>query len=185
LALLKGTATDPPARQFCQDIQGLVRNACLAHRKLSKGPWRAKAAKAKGRRLRLRLNKICRTPLRHPRTESFRKRLLGKEQKLLFTCFRRPNVPPTNNQAERSLRPVVIMRRVIQGTRSDKGLENHSVLHSLFETARRQGKKAHHFLQDLLTKNTTQAQAQLYRNPLEIKSATPKISARSSSVTTS
>jgi hypothetical protein len=30
-------------------------------------------------------------------------------------CFGRPNVPPTNNQAERSLRPVVITRKVIQG----------------------------------------------------------------------
>jgi hypothetical protein len=58
-------------------------------------------------------------------------------------------VPPTNNQAERSLRPVVIMRKVIHLTRSDKGLENHSVLRSLFETAKRQGSKPHHFLQHI------------------------------------
>ena len=44
------------------------------------------------------------------------------------------------------------MRRVIQGTRSDKGLENHSVLRSLLETARRQGKKLHLFLHDLFVK---------------------------------
>jgi hypothetical protein len=57
------------------------------------------------------------------------------------------------------------MRRVIQGTRSAQGLENHSVLRSLFETARRQGKKAHRFLQDLFTLDTPQAQAALYRKP--------------------
>ena len=95
------------------------------------------------------------------------------EQKLLFTCFRRPQVPPTNNQAERSLRPLVIMRRVIQGTRSDKGLENHSVLRSLFETARRQGKNPHEFFLTLLTKNTPQAQAALYRKPLGSKPRPP------------
>ena len=130
------------------------------------GPWRAKAAQRKARALRRELRPLCRTPLRYPKAETFRKRLVGPEQKLFFTCFRRPNVPPTNNQAERSLRPVVIMRKVVQGTRSDKGLENHSVLRSLFETARRQGNKPHHFFLDLFTKTTAQAQAALYRRPL-------------------
>ena len=172
LALLKGRAADPAARRFCQAIEGFVHDTCRAHRQLSKKPWRAKAAKAKERALRRQLKGICPTPLRHPRTETFRQRLLGKEQKFLFTCFRRPNVPPTNNQAERSLRPVVIMRRVIQGTRSQKGLENHSVLRSLFETAKRQGKKAHRFFQDLFTLSTPEAHARLYRNPPKTKSTT-------------
>jgi hypothetical protein len=103
--------------------------------------------------------------LRHPKAESFRKRLLGPEQKHLLTCFRRPGVPPTNNQAERSLRPVVIMRKVIHGTRSAQGLENHSISRSLLETAKRQGKRPHQFFLDLFTKTTAQAQAALYRKP--------------------
>ena len=78
----------------------------------------------------------------------------------------RSGVPPTNNQAEQSLRPVVIMRKVIQGTRSQKGLQNHGVLRSLLETAKRQGKKAQNFLLDLFTKDPALAQAALYRNPL-------------------
>jgi transposase len=73
---------------------------------------------------------------------------------------------PTNNQAERSLRPVVIMRKVIQGTRSDKGMENHTVLRSLLETPKRQDKNPHRFLFDLVTMSTAEAQAALYRNPL-------------------
>ena len=170
VALLHGSAADPQARQFCQKIQGLMHDACQAHRPLARGRWRAKRAKKQERRLRGQLRQICRHPLRHPRTGSFRQRLLGPEQKLLFTCFRRPNVPPTNNQAERSLRPVVILRHVIQGARSDKGLENHTVLRSLLETARRQGKKLHLFLHDLFTKETPEAQAALYRNPPDQKS---------------
>ena len=85
-----------------------------------------------------------------------------------------PKVPTTNNQAERSLRPVVIRRGVIQDTRSAKGLENHGVVRSLFETAKRQCNKAHRFLRDLFTKNTAGAQAALYRNPPRKKSASPK-----------
>lgn len=61
---------------------------------------------------------------------------------------------------------MVIMRKIIQGTRSEKGLENHSVLRSLFETAKRQDKQAHLFFFDLFTKSTADAQAALYRNPL-------------------
>ncbi len=68
---------------------------------------------------------------------------------------------------------MVIMRKVIQGTRSDKGLENHSVLRSLFETARRQGKKPQQFFLDLFTKPTAQAQAALYRGPRPAKPSPP------------
>jgi hypothetical protein len=45
-----------------------------------------------------------------------RRRLVGPEQKLLFTWFQYSKVPPTNNHAERRLHAVVIQRRVIQGT---------------------------------------------------------------------
>jgi hypothetical protein len=173
LALLKGRAADPRAHQFCQNVQAFVRTACQAHHRLSRGPWRAKAAQRKARTLRRELRHLCRAPLRYPKAEAFRKRLLGPEQKLFFTCFRRPNVPPTNNQAERSLRSVVLMRKVVQGTRSAKGLENHSVLRSLFETARRQGHQPHRFFLDLFTKTTGQAQAALYRKPLSPKPQPP------------
>jgi transposase len=174
LALLKGAAADPKARRFTQDIQGWVHDACQAHQQLSGRGWRAPRAQAAERKLKQQLHKLCHRPLRHPKAEALRQRLLGPEQKLLLTCFRRPNVPPTNNQAERSLRPVVIMRKVIQGTRSEKGLENHTVLRSLFETARRQGKKAHHFFLDLFTKTTVEAQAALYRKPLQAKPSPPR-----------
>ena len=173
LALLKGSAAEPKALEFCAQVQAFVRDACQAHRQLCQHRWRAKSARRKARQLRIQLRQLCRTPLRHPKAESFRKRLLGPEQKRFFTCFRRPNVPPTNNQAERSLRPVVIMRKVVQGTRSAKGLENHGVLRSLFETARRQGKKPHLFFFELLTKTTVQAQAALYRKPLKSKPRPP------------
>ena len=166
LALLTKDAADPRARQFCQNIQGWVHDACLAHHALTAQTWRAAAARAQGRKFKQQLRNLCAQPLQYPKAEKFRQRLLGPEQRLLLTCFRRPAVPPTNNHAEQSLRPVVIMRKVIQGTRSQKGLENHSVLRSLFETARRQGKKPQSFFLDLFTKETAQAQAALYRKPL-------------------
>lgn len=173
LALLQGKAPDPNALLFCKNVQGFIHDTCQAHRRLSQKPWRARRAKNKERALRHRLRLLCARPFRNARAEAFRKRLSGPEQKHLFTCFRRPNVPPTNNQAERSLRPAVIMRKIVHGTRSEKGLENHSVLRSLFETAKRQGKKPHAFFLDLFTKETAQAQAALYRTQRTGKTPTP------------
>jgi len=166
LALLTGRAADPKAQMFCQNIQGWVHDACQAHHRLTTGPWRARPAKFQERKLKKQLRKLCAQSLLYPKAEKFRQRLLGPEQQQLFTCFHRSGVPPTNNQAEQSLRPVVIMRKVIQGTRSQKGLQNHGVLRSLLETAKRQGKKAQNFLLDLFTKDPALAQAALYRNPL-------------------
>jgi hypothetical protein len=85
MALLKGKAVDPRARRFCQAIQAFVHDACQIHRRLSKGPWRAKTARKQGCALRARLCQLCSQPLRYPRAETLRQRLMGKEQKLLFT----------------------------------------------------------------------------------------------------
>jgi len=178
LALLKGKAADPLARQFCQRVQGWVHEACAAHRRLCRKPWRAKTARKKGRALRRQLRTLCATPLRHARAEKFRQRLLGPEEQHLLTCFRRPHVPPTNSQAEQSMRPVVLLRHVVHCTRSPKGLENHSVLRSLFETARRQGRRVHQFFYDLLTLDTRQAQAALYRNTPQGRPKPPQPSSK-------
>lgn len=162
LSLLEGVAKDPAAVQMCGQVQALVHEACQSAREDK--PWRAGVMKKKEKDFRKQLNEICASKLVYPRAESFRKRLLGPEQAQLFTFLRHPNVPPTNNQAERSLRPVVIMRKVIQGTRSPWGLENHSILRSLMETGKRQGKDIRELFQILLTQPTTEAQRALYRD---------------------
>lgn len=48
-------------------------------------------------------------------------------------------VPPTNNHAEREIRPAVIMRKVMQGNRSEKGAQTQAVLMTIFRTLRRRG----------------------------------------------
>jgi transposase len=58
----------------------------------------------------------------------------------LFTFVRDPRVDSTNNAAERSLRPLVIARKVSGGTRSPTGSSTRMILYSLCATAGRQGK---------------------------------------------
>jgi transposase len=57
----------------------------------------------------------------------------------LFTFVTDPAVPPTNNQAERDLRPLVVARKVWGGTRSDRGSTDAARRFTLFRTWRARG----------------------------------------------
>jgi transposase len=52
----------------------------------------------------------------------------------LFVFVADPAVPPTNNAAERALRPLVIARKVSGGTRSKRGSQSRMILQSLLAT---------------------------------------------------
>lgn len=56
----------------------------------------------------------------------------------LFVFVGLPDVPPDNNAAERSLRPVVVARKISGGTRSPQGSQTKMTLASLFATWRLQ-----------------------------------------------
>jgi transposase len=114
----------------------------------------------------LRLHKICKYRLKNKDAETFRKRLLNpkKEYDRLFTFMDYPEVEPTNNQAEQSLRNLVIFRKICFGTRSKAGSYSHSVLPSLLLTAKRQGVHPLSFFKSLFSSDTATARAVLYND---------------------
>jgi transposase len=57
----------------------------------------------------------------------------------LFVFVARPEVPSDNNLAERSVRPLVITRKISGGSRSPKGSDTRMDLFSLFGTWAAQG----------------------------------------------
>ena len=57
----------------------------------------------------------------------------------LFVFVAEPDVPADNNPAERSLRHLVVSRKVSGGTRSGQGTESKMTLASIFGTWRAQG----------------------------------------------
>ncbi|MGI6455003.1 MAG: IS66 family transposase [bacterium] len=61
-------------------------------------------------------------------------RRLQKYWEELLTFLNVPEVPATNNHAEREIRPAVIMRKVIQGNRSDRGARTQAILVRIFRT---------------------------------------------------
>jgi hypothetical protein len=163
-ALLPQTEKDAATVPFCDRLMDLCSRLCDTGKKLKSGdvPWK-RAAKMEKTFVR-ELNTICKQPLRFKPAETLRTYLAGPEQRFLFTFLRHPGVPPTNNHAEQALRHLVIFRKICFGTTSESGLQTHSILPSLVQTARRQGIRPREFLQTLLTADTATAQAALYNN---------------------
>jgi len=163
-ALLPLTDQDPRVETFTAGLKDFFSKACEVGQKLKYGTLsRPAAVKVENRFIR-ELHKICKKPLAFKPAETLRQYLVGPEQKNLLTFLRIPDVPPTNNQAEQSLRKMVIFRKVCFGTRSTNGLITHSVLPSLVQTAKRQGVHPLSFLKTLLTASTATAQTSLYNN---------------------
>ena len=64
---------------------------------------------------------------------------LRKHRDALFTFLKHPQVDPTNNLAERQLRPAVIVRKLPGGNRTEQGAHTHEILATLAVTVRQQG----------------------------------------------
>ena len=77
-------------------------------------------------------------------------RRVANHIKELFVFVAEPEVPPDNNAAERSLRPVGISRKISGGTRSDQGTDTKMTLASVFGTWRANGLNTITACQELL-----------------------------------
>jgi len=156
-------AEDSHSRAFAQDSLSIFQEACHLAGQFRETPTRRNIRLSHKKQLFHRLQNVCRQPLALPAAETFRKRLL-KEKRDCFTFLEHCGVHPTNNHAERSLRPSVISRKITFGNRSQSGAGNHSVLMSLIQTALRQTIDPIAFLQCLILQKTATAQAKLYNN---------------------
>jgi transposase len=82
--------------------------------------------------------------LRYHLTDADNERLaahLFQHRPHLLTFLYEQSVEPTNNLAERQLRPAVIARKLSAGNRSQRGARTHAVLASLAATCRQRGER--------------------------------------------
>jgi len=82
--------------------------------------------------------------------------LLGKQRGRLFTFLYYDPVQPTNNAAERAIRPAVIVRKTSAGNRSQAGAKTHAIITSLWQTCRQQGCNFQAVVDELLRQPTPQ-----------------------------
>jgi transposase len=157
LAAMK--SPDAASLRFCRQLTRLLRFACRIKVPAGKGA----RAKLTGRMLHV-LDRVCGTKsLSHGKAETLRSRLLpgAREYDEAF-AFIRFGGPPTNNHAERALRPLVIFRKVCLGSRSRAGSENVAIFSSLAQTARQQGGDVLDLFQSLLHCSADRAHARIF-----------------------
>ena len=100
-------------------------------------PWQRRVAQLAWER---KLLAICRPFVADPSVVQGKLcRRIERFIKELFVFVAEPDVPSDNNPAERSLRHLVISRKISGGTRSEQGTESKMTLASLFGTWRAQG----------------------------------------------
>ncbi|AFZ01988.1 IS66 family transposase [Calothrix sp. PCC 6303] len=84
-----------------------------------------------------RLYRVCRlaTGVEHTKLKALAKEILA-DWDAVVACFYHPQLPPTNNEAERALRHAVIARRISYGTRTSEGSLAYCSVLSVIETCR-------------------------------------------------
>ena len=159
-------AQDAQSLLFCDNLTTLLQEACHIARQFNDLEIPRHRSEEFKYNLYASLQKICATTCASAKATTLQQRLLDprREYKRLFTFLDYPDVQPTNNQAEQSLRNIVIFRKICFGTRSPEGSLSHSILPSLLLTARRQEKHPLDFFKTLFTTSTATAQAALYKN---------------------
>ena len=122
---------------YLTDVQGLFKAAIALHKlrdELSPEVYRGRVAY-----LEQRLDALLAAAPGHPEEIRITNRL-KKQRPRLLTFLYVPGVDPTNNLAERQLRPAVIARKLSAGNKTDRGKCTFEILASLAATSRQQGK---------------------------------------------
>jgi len=122
---------------FSQQVAHLLRRAIrLRKRKAEMSPHGYRVARGK---LEAALDRLLAQEVNDPENAKLVK-LLTKHRHHLLTFLYVKGVDPTNNIAERRIRPAVIVRKISAGNRSDQGSDTHAILTSIIQTCQQQEK---------------------------------------------
>ncbi len=105
-------------------------------------------AAARGR-LEAQMDRLLQADYRRPENQRFANHL-RREQAALFSFLHCPGLDATNWRAEQAIRPMVVTRKVWGGNRTPSGARTQSILVSILQTCRQQGRRSTQVLQQLL-----------------------------------
>ena len=160
----KLTVPDSPDFFFFADIQSFVKRACLFHRLRANGDLSASKQTSEKKWLREELARLEAADVVHEKAVTLQKRLLRHQGEWLV-FLTDPRVSPTNNLAERDLRPLVILRKITFGHRSHAGATRMARLMTVGETARRRDHSASEIYYALYTRPPDRVLRRLYSKP--------------------
>ena len=154
--------------KFFDRVVQWVKKGCHYHKKQAR--W-AVATRRKHRKwLEEELVALQRLKLKFDKAITLQGRIIKHADAwLVFTKDSR--VPPTNNLAERTLRPLVIMRKICFGNRSRDGGQRMAAIMSVKDTARRHGHNPLHLFYRLFTQPPDKVMRFLYKKTSAKKSS--------------
>ncbi|WP_240740944.1 IS66 family transposase [Deinococcus sp. Arct2-2] len=126
---------------YGQRVAQVFRDGVRLHRDVTTGAYTREEYTQQGEELTLRLDALLnRAPLKSKANERLRLGILKQDVlDRLWRFLKDPDIPPTNNAAERSLRTVVIARKVSQCSKNAVGAQTYMRIKSTVETARLRG----------------------------------------------
>jgi len=125
------------AIQFSQRIARLLRGGITLHDRRAQMPPEGYALAVE--RLEAALDRALASEQSDAENARLLK-LLRKHRSRLLTFLHVEGLEPTNNAAERALRPAVVVRKISAGNRSAVGAQTHAILTSLMRTCQQQGR---------------------------------------------
>ena len=131
----------PGARQFTNELAKTFVEANDLYKEYKSGKCTLEEYHLRGQEIYNHLGWLLRPRnMRDPDNQRLINELFAqfeKERLLLF--LEHPEVEPTNNRAERILRPAVIARKVSQCSKNQRGADAYARLKTIVETAKRRG----------------------------------------------
>ena len=159
----KLTTADSADFRFFAAIREFVRNGCEFHRLRHNGELTETQQTTQKIWLRERLQQLIAFPVTHEKAVTLQKRILRHQHEwLVFLDDAR--VPPTNNMAERALRPLVLLRKITFGHRSHAGAVRMGRLMTVAETAKRHGHRPSDIYYRYFTQPPGRVLRQLYND---------------------
>ena len=134
---------------FPRKVKTILKEALSVRDDRDAGRPSARRAAARADGLQGRMDRLLR-PVKVDRANERFARHLWANRRHLFTFLRHRAVDATNWRAEQALRPAVVNRKVWGGNRTWAGARAQSVLMSILQTAKLQGRDSMQFLSQLL-----------------------------------
>lgn len=157
----KLTKIGSTAHRFFADVKEFVKRGCEFHRLRATTLLPHKEQEATKTWLRGELARLASFPVDHGKAATLQQRIVRHDGEWLV-FLDDPRVPPTNNLAERALRPLVVLRKITFGHRTPDGAHRMGRIMTVQETAKLHGHKATDIFYRLFTQPPDEVLKHLY-----------------------
>lgn len=139
----------PRTGRFPLQVQSILEQSLCLRDRYDQGQISPRGLAAARGRLEAEMDRLLQADYRRAENQRFANHL-RREQDALFSFLHCPGLEATNWRAEQAIRPMVVTRKVWGGNRTPAGARTQSILVSILQTCRQQGRRSTQALQQLL-----------------------------------